>query len=156
MADMDHRVGGYRRASSLALLERAKPSWLELAYVDEREDARTAWVVVTLDCNDQLLSGTSPAVKKAKRRHGIHRAALATLRAIEIFAHHQLACELVDVACVTARSNPLVVARIRIVSEGDTAELFGVARVEGDLAEAAARAVLDAAHVYVHSLLMEV
>ena len=152
---MNHRVGGYRRAASLALLERAKPSWLELAYVDEREDARTSWVVVTLDCNDQLVSGTSPAVKKGKGRHGIHRAALATLRAIELFAHHQLEGELADVACVTARSNPLIVARIRIASECETVELFGVARVEGDLAEAAARAVLDAANVYVHSLLTE-
>jgi hypothetical protein len=153
---MHHLVGVHQRAASLALLEHTKPSWLELAYVDEREDARTAWVVVTLDCNDQLLSGTSPAVKKGRGRHGLHRAALATLRAIELFAHHQLAGELVDIACVTARSNPLVVVRVRIVSESETVELFGVARVEGDLAEAAARAVLDAANVYVHSLLAEV
>jgi hypothetical protein len=150
---MNHLARGYQRASSLALLEHAKPSWLELAYVDERKDARTAWIVVTLNCNGELLSGTSPVVKKGRQRQGLHRAALATLRAIELFAHHQLACELVDIACVTARSNPLIPVRVRIVSECETVELFGVARIDVDLAEAAARAVLDAANVYVHSLI---
>jgi hypothetical protein len=152
---MKHQAVGYRRAPLLAFQEPIEPSWLELAHVDEWEDARTAWIVVTLDCNGELLSGASPAIKKRKRRHGIHRAALATLRALELFSSHQLSCELVDVACVTARSHPSVLVRVRVVSDDETAVIFGIARADGDFAEAAARAVLNAVNVYVHNLLAQ-
>ena len=150
---MKQQTAGARRASALALQERVKPSWIELVYVDEREDARTSWVVVTLNCNGHVVSGTSPALKKRKGRLGIHRAALATIRAIEIFSGHELSCDLVDVACVTSRSHPAILVRVRVASDEESAELFGIARVEDDFAAAGALAVLDAANVYVHSLL---
>ena len=133
--------------------EHAKPSWLELEYADEREDGRSAWVVVTLNCNGHLLIGKSPKVKKGKRRHGIHRAALATLNAVELFSDHALTCELVDVALVSVGGGASLLVRMRITSDGVPTELFGMARVEGDLAETAVRAVLDAANLYIDSLL---
>lgn len=134
-------------------LKSAKPTWLELAYVDEREAAKTAWVVVTLICNGQPIAGMSPVIKKRRQRHGIHRAALATLNAIELFSDHTLSCELVDVAMVTVGGGASLLVRIRVTSDGSPTELFGMDRVDGDLAEAAARAVLDAANVYIDSLL---
>jgi hypothetical protein len=140
-------------AASDDRLKSAKPTWLELAYVDEREAAKTAWVVVMLSCNEQLIAGMSPVIKKRRQRHGIHRAALATLNAIELFSDHTLACELVDVAMVTVGGGASLLVRVRVTSDGTPTELFGIARVEGDLAETSVRAVLDAVNLFIDSLL---
>ena len=140
-------------AASNEHLKTSKPTWLELEYVDEREAAKTTWVVVTLGCNGRQISGMSPVIKKRRRRHGIHRAALATLNAVELFSDHALTCELVDVALVSVGGGASLLVRMRITSDGVPTELFGMARVEGDLAETAVRAVLDAANLYIDSLL---
>ena len=132
-----------------------KPSWLELEYVDVRSDSRTSWLVVTLNCNGRLISGKSPAIGQRDARHGIHRATLATLNALELFSDHALSCELVDVAAVATRAQSSILVRLRFHSTGESVELFGSAPVVGDFAEAAALAVLDAANLYVHSLVGE-
>jgi hypothetical protein len=54
---------------------------------------------------------------------------------------------------VTVNGGASMLVRLRVTSDGDAVELFGMARVEGDLAETAARAVLDAANVFIDSLL---
>lgn len=133
-----------------------KPLWLELDYVDVRSDSRTSWLVVTLNCNGRLFSGVSPAIERRHARHGIHRAALATLNALEQLSEHVLSCELVDIASVASRAQSTIVVRLRFHSSVQSVELFGSATVVGDFAEAAARAVLDAANLYVHSLIVEV
>ena len=133
-----------------------KPSWLELEYVDVRGDSRTSWFVVTLNGNGRLFSGRSPAIEKRHARHGIHRATLATLNALEQFSDHVLSCDLVDIAAVASRAQSTIVVRLRFHSSGQSVELFGSAAVVGDFAEAAARAVLDGANLYVHSLIAEV
>ena len=140
-------------ASKDETLKTSKPTWLELEYVDEREAAKTTWVVVTLNCNGQMISGMSPVIKKRRRRYAIHRTALATLNAIELFSHHELAGELVDVEMVTVGGGAALLVRVRVTSDGTPTELFGMARVEGDLAETAAHAVLDAVNVYIDNLL---
>lgn len=132
-----------------------KPSWIELEYVDIRSDSRTSWIVVTLNCNGRLISGKSPAIDQRDARHGIHRATLATLNALELFSDHALSCDLVDVAAVASRAQSTILVRLRFRSTGETVELFGSAPVVGDFAEAAALAVLDAANLYVHSIVAE-
>jgi hypothetical protein len=67
---MRHDTTTRERAVGDDRLASAKPKWLELAYVDERESAKTAWVVVTLSCNGQPVAGMSPVIKKRRRRHG--------------------------------------------------------------------------------------
>ena len=132
-----------------------KPEWIEFEYVDERSDSRTSWIVVTLNANGRMVSGTSPAIKRRHARHGIHRAALATLNALELFSEHMLSCELIDIASTKPDSQSTILVRLRLSSDGECSEVFGSAVVHDDFAEGAVRAVLDATNLFVHKLLVE-
>lgn len=148
-------LGHLHSHSALEPRQSLKPAWLELEYVDERTDGRRSWIVVSLNCNGRLINGTSPAIDQKHARHGIHRAALATLNALELFSDHLLECSLLDVASMVTNGQSAVHVRLHLKSEGSTSDVFGSAPVEGEFAESAARAVLDAANLFVHSLLVE-
>ena len=141
------------RVLERAALTNAKPSWLELEWLEERSDGAGAWIAVTLGCNGRQVTGLSPRVGRKQRREGAHRAVLATMSAVEVFAHHHLECELLDVGLLHVGGEPSVAVRLRLVMEDEVADVFGSARVAGEVAEAAARAVLDAANVYIDYLL---
>jgi hypothetical protein len=141
------------RALERAALTSAKPSWLELEWLEERSDGANAWIAVTLGCNGRQVTGLSPKVGRKQRLEGAHRAVLATMSAVEVFAHHHLECELLDVGLLHAGGVPSVAVRLRLVMDDEVADVFGSARVAGEVAEAAARAVLDAANVYIDYLL---
>lgn len=143
-----------RHGDSETIHRGLKPTWLELEYVDERTAGTASWIVVTLNCNGRLVTGMSPAIEHRNTRHGIHRSALATLNALEQFSDHVLSCELLDIACTASRAQATIVVRLRVHSGRESSELFGSAIVKDDFAKAAARAVLDAANLYVHSLLV--
>lgn len=150
--DVKHQHSGnslFRRADS-------KPSWLELEYVDERKDGSRTWLVVALNCNGRLITGTSPAIEQRHARHGIHRAALATLNALELFTEHMVSCKLTDVASVSNGSQSTIVVRLQLDSQGAVTDVFGSATIESDFADAAARAVLDAANLFIHSVVVDV
>jgi len=143
----------YGQALTQVTLSSSKPSWLELDWLEERSDGASSWVAVTLSCNGRHVTGLSPAVGRKQRRQGAHRAVLATMSAVEVFAHHHLKCELLDVGLVRANGAPSVAVRLRLVMDDAVADVFGSARVGGEIAEAAANAVLDAANVYIDYLL---
>ncbi len=132
-----------------------KPEWIELEYVEERSDSRTSWIVVTLNGNGRMASGTSPSIKRRHARHGIHRAALATLNALELFSDHVLSCELIDIAATTAGAQSTIIVHLRLSSDGESSEVFGSAVVHDDFAEGAVRAVLDATNLFVHNLIVD-
>lgn len=130
-----------------------KPVWLELERIDERHDNTKAWVEVTLGFNEVTRTGRSPSVSVKSGRHGIRRTVLGTLRAIELFFEWRFTCELVEVEHVLVLGAPLIAARVAIRIDDERVELFGTARVEGDLQEAAAKATLDATNRYIDAVL---
>jgi hypothetical protein len=136
-------------------MAKAKPEWLELEWVEERTDNRTSWVAVTLGCNGEIVTGLSPSLSTKRCRYGVSRAALATLRAIELFVDHRFACELVDVEHVHATGVRLMLVRVRVHVDGDEVELFGSAPVEGDLMRASVNATLDATNLYIDFVLSQ-
>jgi hypothetical protein len=83
----------------------------------------------------------------------VHRAAIATLKAIELLVHHQFECALADLEIVRALGATLVMVRVRLTLEGETVELFGSARAVDDFLVAAANAALDATNLYIDYIL---
>jgi hypothetical protein len=120
--------------------------------VEMSEDGRV-WMEVTLAYGGQPVVGRSPAVDEGESRAGIRRAALATLDAIERFVDRQFRCELQEVDRVQALGKELVVLLITIVFEDRTIQLFGSCRAGEEIAEAAAKAALDATNRYVDIVL---
>lgn len=143
----------YQGALSQMRVTQSKPSWIELEWIDERSDNKTSWIAVTLNLNGETATALSPAIPIKKARHGVHRAAIATLTAIELLVHHQFECALVDLEIVHALGATLVMVRVRLTIENDTVELFGSARAGEDFLVAAANAALDATNVYIDYIL---
>lgn len=139
----------YQGALSQLSLTKSKPAWLELEWIEERADEKSSWYAVTLGFNGESVTALSPALPLGRCRHGVHRVAVATLKAIELFAQHRFSCELLDVEMVRALGASLIMVRVRLEFEGKTVELFGSARVKGDFADAAAAAALDATNLYI-------
>jgi hypothetical protein len=117
---------------------------LELAWLEERSDREQASVAVALRFGGRVVTGLSPSVGIKRRRHGVHRAVLATLDAIEQLSLRRVACELVDVGRTRAGDGTWVRVRLILSFDGRVAEVHGRARVRDGAADAAARAVLDA------------
>jgi hypothetical protein len=143
----------YQRAFTHVRLTRSKPSWIELDWLDERSDKDSCWMAASVTCNGESYTGLSPAIKKGEGRHGVLRAVLATLNALEVFAQHQITFELVDIGQARSGGQQSIFIRVRIKEQDRSEEIFGSARVDGDFAEAAARAALDAANVYIDAQL---
>jgi hypothetical protein len=139
----------YQGTLSRLRLTKAKPAWIELEWVEERSDATSSWYAVSLGFNGESVTALSPSLPKDRVRHGVHRAALATLKAIELFVHHQFSCELLDVELVRALGATLIMVRVRLDLDGESVELFGSARVVDDFTSAAANAALDATNLYI-------
>jgi hypothetical protein len=131
----------------------SKPSWIELEWIDERTDNKTSWIAVSLNLNGETATALSPAIPVKKARHGVHRAAIATLKAIALLVHHQFECALADLEIVRALGATLVMVRVRLTLEGETVELFGSARAVDDFLVAAANAALDATNLYIDYIL---
>jgi hypothetical protein len=143
----------YQGALSQVRVTKSKPAWIELEWIDERSDNKSSWIAVTLNLNGETATALSPAIPIKKARHGVHRAAMATLKGIELLVHHQLSCELLDLEVVRALGATLVMVRVRIVLDGETVEVFGSARAEDDFLAAAANAALDATNLYIDYIL---
>ena len=131
----------------------SKPIWLELERIDERHDRTKSWIEVTLGFNEVIRTGSSPSASTKASRHGIRRTALATMRAIELFFEYRFTCELVDVEHVFVLGASVIAVRVAVCIDGERVELFGSARVDVDLQEAAANAVLDATNRYIDAVL---
>lgn len=142
-------TGWYQRALSRLRLTKSKPVWIELDWVEERSDATSSWYAVSLSLNGESVTALSPSLPRDRVRHGVHRAALATLRGIELLVHHQFSCELLDVELVRSRGATLVTVRVRLDLEGESVELFGSAQATDDFTAAAANAALDATNLYI-------
>jgi len=126
---------------------------LKFDRVEERFDDGKVWMEVTLTFNGQPVLGRSPAVDEGESRAGIRRAALATLNAIETFVERQFHCDLQEVDRVQALGKELVVLLITISFEGRNIQLFGSCRAGDEVAEAAAKAALDATNRYIDIVL---
>jgi hypothetical protein len=126
---------------------------LKFDRIEERDENGKVWMEVTLTFGGRPVTGRSPAVEEAETRAGIRRAALATLDAIESFVGRQFHCELQEVDRVQALGKELVVLLITISFEGRNIQLFGSCRAAEDIAEAAAKAALDATNRYVDIVL---
>jgi hypothetical protein len=126
---------------------------LKFDRVEERSEDGKVWMEVTLTFNGNAVMGRSPAVDESESRAGIRRAALATLDAIEAFVDHQFRCELQEVDRVQALGKELVVLLISITFEGRSIQLFGSCRAIDEIAQAAAKAALDATNRYIDIVL---
>ena len=122
---------------------------LKFDHVEEKSDDGKVWMEVTLTFSGESVVGKSPAVDEGESRAGIRRAALATLDAIEAFVERQFWCELQEVDRVQALGKELVVLLITINFEGRSIQLFGSCRAAEEIAEAAAKAALDATNRYI-------
>ena len=150
---MENKGLKYQGALSQMRVTQSKPSWIELEWIDERTDNKSSWIAVSLNLNGETATALSPAIPVKKARHGVHRAAIATLKAIELLVHHQFECELADLEIVRALGATLVMVRVRLTLEGETIELFGSARAVDDFLVAAANAALDATNLYIDYIL---
>ena len=126
---------------------------LKFDRVDEQAEDGKLWMEVTLTFNGSPVIGRSPSVEEGESRAGIRRAALATLDAIETFVDGQFRCDLQEVDRVQALGKELIVLLITITFEDRTIQLFGSCRAAADIAEAAAKAALDATNRYIDIVL---
>jgi hypothetical protein len=121
--------------------------------VEERAEGGKLWMEVTLTFKGRPIVGRSPAVEENESRAGVRRAALATLDAIETFVEQKFRCDLQEVDRVQALGKELIVLLITINFEGRHIQLFGSCRATDDIAEAAAKAALDATNRYIDLVL---
>ena len=128
-------------------------SRLKFDSVQEHAAGGEVWMDVTLTFAGQVIVGSSPRVSEDESRVGIRRAALATLSAIEKFIDRQFTCELQEADRVQALGKELVVLLISIQFEGRTIQLFGSCRAGDSVADAAAKAALDATNRYIDIVL---
>ena len=126
---------------------------LKFDSVEEKSEDGKLWMEVQLAFNGRPIVGRSPAVDESESRAGVRRAALATLDAIEQFVDRQFTCELQEVDRVQALGKELIVLLITITFEDRTIQLFGSCRAADDIAEAAAKAALDATNRYIDIVL---
>jgi len=126
---------------------------LKFDRVEEQAEDGKVWMEVTLTFEGEPITGRSPKVDESEARGGIRRAALATLSAIETFVDGQFRCDLQEVDRVQALGKELVVLLITINFEGRTIQLFGSCRAVDEIAEAAAKAALDATNRYIDIVL---
>jgi hypothetical protein len=126
---------------------------LKFDRVEEQSDDGKVWMEVTLTFEGRAITGRSPKVDESEARGGIRRAALATLAAIETFVDGQFRCNLQEVDRVQALGKELVVLLITIDFEGRHIQLFGSCRAVDEIAEAAAKAALDATNRYIDIVL---
>jgi len=126
---------------------------LKFDRVEEKSDDGKVWMEATLTFSGRTITGQSPSIDEFESRAGIRRAALATLDAIEAFVERQFRCELQEVDRVQALGKELVVLLITINFEGRSIQLFGSCRAGEEIAEAAAKAALDATNRYVDIVL---
>lgn len=126
---------------------------LKFDRVQEHAAGGEVWMDVTLTFNGEAFLGSSPRVVADETRVGIRRAALATLVAIEKFVDHQFSCELQEADRVQALGKELVVLLISIQFEGRAIQLFGSCRAGESVADAAAKAALDATNRYIDIVL---
>lgn len=128
-------------------------SRLKFDNVREHLASGEVWMDVTLTFNGRAVTGTSPKVHEGESRVGIRRAALATLAAIETFVDGQFTCTLQEADRVQALGKELVVLLISINFEGRSIQLFGSCRAGDSVADAAAKAALDATNRYIDIVL---
>ena len=121
---------------------------LELEWLREEADGEQSWIVVGIVGAGRRATGQSPPVARKRRRHGVHRAVLATLEAIETFTGRQVSCALIDIGRARAGDETAITVRLQLADAGRAAEVLGRARVREGAASAAARAALDAANTY--------
>jgi len=126
---------------------------LKFDRVQEHSAAGEVWMDVTLSFNGDVYTGSSPRVVADDSRVGIRRSALATLQAIEKFVDRQFTCELQEADRVQALGKELVVLLISIEFEGRKIQLFGSCRAGDAVADAAAKAALDATNRYIDIVL---
>lgn len=126
---------------------------LKFDSVKEHAANGEVWMDVTLTFNGQSYVGSSPRVGEDESRVGIRRAALGTLAAIQKFVDGQFTCELQEADRVQALGKELVVLLISINFEGRSIQLFGSCRAGDSVADAAAKAALDATNRYIDIVL---
>jgi hypothetical protein len=146
--DRDERQTGTESADTLTATPQSRGAeahgTLALEWLEERSDGAQAWIAVTLAYGGRVVTGQSPPVRIKRRRHGVHRAVLATLNAVEHLARQRVSCELLDVGRTRAGDRTWIRVRLRVSVRGKAAEVRGSARVRDGAADAAARAVVDA------------
>jgi hypothetical protein len=115
-----------------------------LEWLAERSDRTQSWIAVSIARGGKVVTGESPSVATRRRRHGVHRAVLATLAAVETLADQPVSFELLEIGRTRTADGSWIRVGLRLWADGKVIELHGSARVAGGAAEAAALAVLDA------------
>ena len=128
---------------------------LKFGHVEERERDGQRSTEVTLTYNGRPVVGRSHHAEEAGGRTAIRHVALATLDAIEGFVDRRFTCDLQEVDLVHALGKELVVLLINIDFEGRRIQLFGSCRAGDKVAEAAAKAALDATNRYIDIVLSQ-
>jgi hypothetical protein len=125
-----------------------RPVRLALEWLREESDGAQSWIVVGIAGASRSSTGQSPPVARKRRRHGVHRAVLATIDAIEAFTGRSVSCALLDIGRARAGDETAITVRLQLADAGRAAEVLGRARVREGAASAAALATLDAANTY--------